>query len=114
MVASVNGTLYVAQPFDMGNEVDHLTRGAWELDTLQHASETVASKLRRPLEPMPLVIGEEQPAGEHAELINRMRLHMHDALTIVSGAQFEELLDKVEADPSSQKPSSLVEDGVGA
>ncbi len=108
MVSSVNGTVFVAQSFDLANQVDYLARRAREFDTLQHALRPLAEKLKRPLEPMQLVIGEQQPVGEHAELINKIRLHMPDVFTVVAVPQFEERLDKVEADPKAQKLSSLL------
>lgn len=109
MVSSVNGTVFVAQPFDLANKVDYLARRARELDTLQHAMQHVADKLKRPLEPMQLVIGEQQPEGEHAELIRKIHQHMHDVFSVVTVPQFEERLDKVEADPKAQKLSVLLQ-----
>lgn len=109
MVSSVNGTVFVAQPFDLANKVDYLARRARELDTLQMAMRSVAEKLKRPLEPMQLVIGEQQPTGEHADLIKKIGAHMQDVFSVVAVPQFEERLDKVEADPKAQKLSVLLQ-----
>lgn len=108
MVSSVNGTVFVAQPFDLANKVETLARRARELDTLQHALQDVATKLRRPLEPMQLVIGEQEPTGEHAELVRKIRQYMPEVFSVVAVPQFEERLDKVEADPQAQKLSALL------
>jgi len=109
MVTSVNGSVYVAQPFDLANKVDYLARRARELDTLQQALHPVAEKLQRPLEPMQLVIGEEAPTGEHAALVAKIRAHMKDVFSVVAKPEFEERLDKVEADPKAQKLSTLLQ-----
>lgn len=109
MVTSVNGSLYTAQPLDLANRVNYLADRVRIWHTLQHALHTVAARIKKPLEPMQLVIGASEPEGEHADLVNKVKQYMSNTFQVVNTAHFEERLDKVEADPKAQKLSSLLE-----